>query len=305
MAEFTPNFNLKKPYETDFFNIEDFNGNMDIIDQKLKEVSQNEQLQGDVTEIKGTTEEIKTSVGSSGDLSSSPTLFGRLAEIKETLTSKFSEVVSKITGVDEKIGTSGDSGTNSVFGKLNSIEKSQTKYITASDTVQEQLIKDTPISFTRTINNTDTMADYDYNNVFIMQYKIKKRGSIKLKGKVIFSKTSSTGSITDCTVSIAADILSSIINVADTTRGWIIPAYKTIILPPFGTITTESGGVAVDTTEVITARDTPHSFEFIIKPFIDNVDFYLQTKVTIPQKGTTTYKVTFTELNICYDEVTE
>lgn len=119
MAEFTPNFNLKKPYETDFFNIEDFNGNMDILDEKLKEVSQNEQLQGDVTEIKGTTAEIKTSVGSSGDLSSSPTLFGRLAEIKETLISKFGEVASKITGVDGKIGTSGDSGTDTVFGKLN------------------------------------------------------------------------------------------------------------------------------------------------------------------------------------------
>ena len=123
MAEFTPNFNLKKPDETDFFNIEDFNGNMDILDEKLKEAIQNEQLQGDVTEIKGTTEEIKTSVGSSGDLSSSPTLFGRLAEIKETLTSKFSEVVSKITGVDGKIGASGDSGTDTVFGKLNENSK--------------------------------------------------------------------------------------------------------------------------------------------------------------------------------------
>ena len=119
MAEFTPNFNLKKPDETDFFNIEDFNGNMDILDEKLKEAIQNEQLQGDVTEIKGTTEEIKTSVGSSGDLSSSPTLFGRLAEIKETLTSKFSEVVSKITGVDEKIGTSGQNNNTTLFGLLN------------------------------------------------------------------------------------------------------------------------------------------------------------------------------------------
>ena len=125
MAEFTPNFNFKKPDETDFFNIEDFNGNMDILDEKLKEASQNEQLQGDVTEIKGTTEEIKTSVGSSGDLSSSPTLFGRLAEIKETLTSKFSDVVSRITGIDGKIGTTTDTGgtssAGSIFAKINKL----------------------------------------------------------------------------------------------------------------------------------------------------------------------------------------
>lgn len=117
--QYTTNYNLKKPESNDTANINDLNENMDILDEKLKEAIQNEQLQGDVTEIKGTTEEIKTSVGSSKDLSSSPTLFGRLAEIKETLTSKFSEVISKITGVDGKIGTSGDSGTDTVFGKLN------------------------------------------------------------------------------------------------------------------------------------------------------------------------------------------
>ena len=40
MAEFTPNYNLKKPLPTDYYNVEDFNENADIIDQKLKEVEE-------------------------------------------------------------------------------------------------------------------------------------------------------------------------------------------------------------------------------------------------------------------------
>ena len=125
MAEFTSNFNLKKPDETDFFNIEDFNGNMDILDEKLKEASQNEQLQGDVSDIKGTTEEIKNALGSSADISSSPTIFGKIADIKETLISKFSDVVSRITGIDGKIGTATDTGgtasAGSIFAKINKL----------------------------------------------------------------------------------------------------------------------------------------------------------------------------------------
>ena len=36
MAEFTQNYNLKKPAEEDFYNVKDFNDNADIIDQALK-----------------------------------------------------------------------------------------------------------------------------------------------------------------------------------------------------------------------------------------------------------------------------
>lgn len=36
--KYTPNYGLKKPEQDDFYNVEDFNENADIIDQKLKEV---------------------------------------------------------------------------------------------------------------------------------------------------------------------------------------------------------------------------------------------------------------------------
>lgn len=118
MAEFTPNFNLEKPDEDEFYNIAYFNENMDIIDKKLKEAGQSEQLESDVTEI-------KNDIGSAEDLSTSPTIFGKLAEIKETLTTKFADIISKIAGIDSKIGTTTDTGGTSsaasIFAKLNKL----------------------------------------------------------------------------------------------------------------------------------------------------------------------------------------
>ena len=39
MATFTQNYNLKKPDQQDFYNVEDFNNNADIIDEQLKEMA--------------------------------------------------------------------------------------------------------------------------------------------------------------------------------------------------------------------------------------------------------------------------
>jgi len=36
--KYTPNYGLKKPEQDDFYNVEDFNENADIIDEKLKEI---------------------------------------------------------------------------------------------------------------------------------------------------------------------------------------------------------------------------------------------------------------------------
>lgn len=41
MANYTPNFNLKKPDQKDFYNVDDFNGNADIVDAALKKMSEN------------------------------------------------------------------------------------------------------------------------------------------------------------------------------------------------------------------------------------------------------------------------
>lgn len=39
MAEYTENYNLKKPAQEDFYNVEDFNNNADVIDKQLKEIA--------------------------------------------------------------------------------------------------------------------------------------------------------------------------------------------------------------------------------------------------------------------------
>lgn len=52
MANFTSNYNLKKPLPEEFYNIEDHNGNMDIIDAQLKQLSDNG---GSVKSVNGQT----------------------------------------------------------------------------------------------------------------------------------------------------------------------------------------------------------------------------------------------------------
>ena len=42
MPNYTTNYNLKKPLQEEFYNIDDHNGNMDIIDEKLKELFEKE-----------------------------------------------------------------------------------------------------------------------------------------------------------------------------------------------------------------------------------------------------------------------
>ena len=39
MADFTPNYNLKKPLRTEYYDVADANGNSDIIDGQLKAVN--------------------------------------------------------------------------------------------------------------------------------------------------------------------------------------------------------------------------------------------------------------------------
>ena len=48
MADYTTNYNLKKPADTDFYDIDDFNGNADIIDTAL-----NSKLEKDLSNISG------------------------------------------------------------------------------------------------------------------------------------------------------------------------------------------------------------------------------------------------------------
>lgn len=52
MADFTPNYNLKKPLRTEYYNVADANGNSDIVDSQLKAVNDRVGLvEGDVVAL--------------------------------------------------------------------------------------------------------------------------------------------------------------------------------------------------------------------------------------------------------------
>ncbi len=298
MAEFTSNFNLKKPDETDFFNIEDFNSNMDILDEKLKEASQNEQLQGDVSDIKGTTEEIKNAIGSSADISSSPTIFGKIADIKETLTSKFSDVVSRITGIDGKIGTSGDSGTNTIFGKLTGFEKKQRSIAVHSDNIKYKILENANIKVSHTKGNNT------YKNIILGVPKINiPSGTFKVK--VDFSVKFDTESSSN---SISVNLYTYNFQAGDYYSN--LSLVKKIDAKPTGTVEDSSDRVGDYSTYLCSNGDkvsgttiTNKTAEGIAKIC---AGYCMELFVHIRISNTTeSGYVIIKNVSICYDEVTE
>lgn len=69
-----------------------------------------------------TVEEINQKIGTEGDADTQPTVFGRLAQVKnalgEKLQEKLQEVLTKVTGIDEKIGNTTDSNATTKSGSL-------------------------------------------------------------------------------------------------------------------------------------------------------------------------------------------
>lgn len=55
--EYTQNYKLKKPGQEDFYNVDDFNSNADIVDQKLKEIE--DKTKNIVTSVNGKTGDVE------------------------------------------------------------------------------------------------------------------------------------------------------------------------------------------------------------------------------------------------------
>lgn len=71
-----------------------------------------------------TVDEIKNKIGEESDADTQPTLFGRLAQLKNVLMEKLAEMLTKVTGIDTKIGTSGDTaGSATLFGQVKDISE--------------------------------------------------------------------------------------------------------------------------------------------------------------------------------------
>lgn len=95
MADFTENYNLKKPADTDFYNVQDFNNNADIIDSALAS---------------------KLDIDSTNN-------FAKETSVQEVITKVNTNAKeTSLQNLSNKIGNYSDEGTSSVFAKLNTIQ---------------------------------------------------------------------------------------------------------------------------------------------------------------------------------------
>lgn len=95
MSDYTENYNLKKPYPNDFFDVNDFNGNADIIDKALAS---------------------KLDVNSTDNLA-------KEASVQEVITKVNTNAKeTSLQNLIAKIGNYSDEGTSSIFSKLNTIQ---------------------------------------------------------------------------------------------------------------------------------------------------------------------------------------
>ena len=121
MADYSEHYNLKKPSQEDFYNVDDFNDNADKIDAALYAAD----VKLGQTAQESTLEDVKTDVaGVKADI----------ADVKNDVASvktNVSGVKTDVAAVSNKIGTATDTGgsdtTGTVMGKLNSISKNAKK----------------------------------------------------------------------------------------------------------------------------------------------------------------------------------
>lgn len=152
----TENYGLKKPESTDFYNVDDFNDNMDVIDSKLKEIEESVGQSGDVVDNLEST---------STDLSLSANQ-GRVLN-------------EKITGLNDSLGGNNliynesedayyiQHGADSVLKKLGNAN--YTLKCTAKGIMEEYYVEQKSVSFTATFtvtikNGKATVSNLKANN---------------------------------------------------------------------------------------------------------------------------------------------
>ena len=110
--KFTENFNLNLPDLDDMADVEKLNENFQKIDETMKLLETDPELAVNVVDI-------KNKIGTESDADTQPTLFGRLAQLKNVLLEKLAELLTKVTGIDGKIGSTDDTGGSNSSGSVN------------------------------------------------------------------------------------------------------------------------------------------------------------------------------------------
>lgn len=118
MAEYTENYNLKKPAQEDFYNVDDFNNNADIIDSQLKTLSDG---LGSAAQ-ESTVSEIDTKIGETGNTGGSTTagsVFAKLNKIISDLTTHMGRWTAARAGYIDTINTNASSAKTAAVNAQN------------------------------------------------------------------------------------------------------------------------------------------------------------------------------------------
>ena len=129
MADYTENYNLKKPSDTDFYNVQDFNNNADIIDSALANKLDADSADNFAKEI--SVQEVISKV--------------------DTNAKEFS-----LQNLNNKIGNYDDSkeSSNSIFSKINSIDTNVDKILNSNfQSYKQILLKKTSFSIKTSVTN--------------------------------------------------------------------------------------------------------------------------------------------------------
>lgn len=119
-----------------------------------------------------TVEEINNKIGTESDADTQPTLFGRLAQMKNVLVKKLAEVLTKVTGIDGKIGTS----ESTIFEELSTIkENTDSSLIYTPSTNIRKTIVNKEISL---LNNS--LDQRSYATCFLGYFFAKRDGFVKI-----------------------------------------------------------------------------------------------------------------------------
>lgn len=122
MATYTNNLNLKKPESDDFYNVEDFNDNFDILDEEIS--SKADKMSSFVTGN-------LASLNSSGGLSDSG--YSSASFLKSTVT--YAEIGAEKSGEASKVQTNLTSHMSDTTSHLTSAEKTTLSKVFTTDDI--------------------------------------------------------------------------------------------------------------------------------------------------------------------------
>lgn len=151
MADYSEHYNLKKPSQDDFYNVDDFNDNADKIDSalyaadvKLGQAAQEstlEEVKTDVAEVKSGVTAVSNKIGTATDTGGSATAGTLMAKINKIIgdiathvsawtsarAAKIDTINTNVSVIGKTTDTGGSDTAGTVMGKLNSISKNAKK----------------------------------------------------------------------------------------------------------------------------------------------------------------------------------